>query len=94
MKLVLHIERVVVDGIRLDASERDELSARLALELTAALAGGRPLRAALASGAALDRLAAPPVPLDATGNLGSAVAASLATAIVGPTLAPAPGATR
>jgi len=89
VNLVLHIERVVLEGVALDGHQRDQLRIRLEDELTRQLAG-RPLAADLAGGAAVPRLDAAPVQLDPAATCGMAahlasqVACSVATTLAGP----------
>jgi hypothetical protein len=97
VNLVVHIERVVLEGpelegMALDGHQRDQLRLRLEQELVGHLTG-RALSADLATGAAVPRLNAGPVQLDpagaarpggATADLARQVAGSVATSLAGP----------
>jgi hypothetical protein len=90
VNLVIHIERVVLEGVTLDGHQRDRLRLRLEQELAGHLAGRTALTAELAGGAAVPRLSAAPVQLDPAGpgggvaDLASRVAGSVATTLAGP----------
>jgi hypothetical protein len=72
VNLVLHIDRVVLEGIALDPRQRDELRRQLEDQLGRRLQG-RPLTPELAGGTAVPALTAPPVVLDpAAGGTGGA----------------------
>jgi hypothetical protein len=84
MRIRLHIERLVLDG--LPATDRARLRAAVESELARLLAAGG-LGRGLAAGGAMARLSAPPIRLERSGRpdaLGRAVARSVHARIGGP----------
>lgn len=93
MKLVLHIDSVVLEGMAFTPHQRDQLQLALVDELAAQLAG-RALTPELATGTALRRMTAGPVTLPhhvpagkVAGNLAAGVAESVANGLAGPSRA-------
>jgi hypothetical protein len=69
MKIRLHIERIVLDGMPLSPGERGALSSAIQVELSQLLAAG--MLPELGRGAVIDRLQAPAIHLGPGGGAGS-----------------------
>jgi hypothetical protein len=83
MNIIVHIERLVLDGVALPPAGRPLLKAAVEAELASLLAAGAPGRHGWSS-AAVPRLAARPVALPpdgAPGRLGTAIARAVHTAV-------------
>ncbi len=82
MRIMLHIDRLVVDGIDIAAADRPRLAAAVEGELGRLFATGGGVHPALAGGTSLPSVQAPPMDAVPAGDT-SALGASIARAVHG-----------